>query len=256
MNYLPNDAAKIPNILWQTYRSSDIPAQAKPLIKSWLDSNPNLEWYFMDDARCDQFINDHFDQEFYDMYKSLPVGVMRADVWRAAVIYVYGGIYADTDCHCMVPISTWIAPTDRLVVAVEVSNGALANFVFAAEPKHPAILSVLNNFLKLFKSSNFLNSQSNTPIQDFGQYGFSAGILDYYSLNDPGLMHRGGTTNFYNEVPAVQADCTKFILQQDNRITNGYAATSYVAHAVASFSWSRTPGYASWRVEQKRKLNK
>ena len=249
MNYSPNVADKIPNILWQTYKSAAIPDQAKPLIKSWLDANPELAWYFMDDARCDQFMQDHFDPEFYNMYKSLPFGVMRSDVWRVAVVYVYGGIYADTDCHCHTPISNWINPEDRLVVAVEMDNGALANFTFAAVPRHPVLLTVLEHFLELYNSPGFLHQGDETPIQNFGQYGFSNGVLKYYNLNNPESMTLGGTTNYYNEVNTVKQDNTKFILKQDGKITNGYHRNNYISHVVASLSWKN---YNSWRRDQRK----
>lgn len=256
MAYLLNDADTIPSILWQTYKTAVIPNSAKSLIKSWLAQNPNLEWYFMDDLRCDQFIQDHFSDEFYNMYQALPFGVMRADVWRVAVVYVYGGIYADTDCDCLVPVSTWINSTDRLIVAVEVSNGALANFVFAAAPKHPALLNVLDKFVELYQSLNFLDTNVETPVQNFGQLGFSAGILEYYGVHyHSSEMFQGGTTNFYNEIPLVNQERTKFILQQDNRITNGYTQTSWVTHLVASENWLGSD-YNSWRTEQKRLLKK
>ena len=174
----------IPLELWQTYKSSNLPRQAIPLVQSWKNKNPQLTVNFMDDAQCNHFIKQNFDDEFYQMYISLPFGVMRADVWRVAVVYINGGIYADTDTDCMVSISEWLKPDDRLVVAVEQSNGALANFIFAASPKHPALLHVLNTFREFYNSPNFLDTNTDTPIQNFGQHGFSHGILSYYGLED------------------------------------------------------------------------
>lgn len=245
----------IPLQLWQTYKSKALPLKAVPLVQSWKNKNPNLKVNFMDDGQCDQFIKENFDDQFYKMYASLPFGVMKADVWRVAVVYINGGIYADTDTDCIVPISQWINPDDKLIVAVEQPNGALANFIFAASPKHPALLHVLNTFTEFYNSPNFLDKNTDTPIQNFGQHGFSYGILSYYNLQDSESMVKGGTTNYYNENSKVQAEQTKFILNQDSRITNGYTPNTYVAHVVASMSWVRF-GYDSWRKQQKRVLKK
>ena len=226
MNYLLEETT-IPNILWQTYKTDSIPNQAKPLIKSWLDKNPNLQWYFMDDTKCQQFIQDHFNQEFYNMYISLPFGVMKADVWRVAVVYVYGGIYADTDCECIKPISEWLNFDDRLIVGEEMDNGDLYNCIFAAEPNHPALLSVLNKFMELYNDPNFLKDP-NTPIQNFGQYGFSRAILDYYKENPNDIKIIPKKENIFSTIHKYDTSC--------------------VIHHVASLKWR--DNYDSWRKEQ------
>lgn len=241
----------IPLQLWQTYKTKALPQQAIPLVQSWTNKNPNLIVNFMDDAECDHFIKQNFADDFYKMYSSLPFGVMKADVWRVAVVYINGGIYADTDTDCIVSIDRWISPDDKLVIAVEQPNGALANFIFAATPKHPALLHVLNTFTKFYNSPNFLDTNTDTPIQNFGQHGFSYGILSYYNLEDDESMAKGGTTSYYNENTRVKSEQTKFILHQDRKITNGYTPNTCVAHRVASLSWVRF-GYDSWRKQQER----
>lgn len=215
---------KIPKLIWQTAKSTPH-HQSHEYIKTWIDKNPEYEWLFMDDIRCDQFIKDNFNQEFYNMYKSLPFGVMRADVWRVCVVYVYGGIYVDTDCECIVPISQWIN-NYSLVVAEEVPNGDIANFAFAAEPKHEALLSCINRFIELYKSDSFMSKTSSTPIQNFGQYAFSDGVKRYSLNNVSDKVFR------YNE----------------QRFTNNKSSNSYIAHHVASISWGN---YDSWRKDER-----
>lgn len=219
---------RIPKLIWQTAKSA--PHQnSHALIKSFIDLNPDYEWLFMDDARCDQFIKDNFNHQFYDMYKSLPHGVMKADVWRVAVVYVYGGVYVDTDCECIKPISTWLKHDDTLIVGVEVDNGDLYNCVFASIPRHPALLQVLNLFVELYNSPYFLNG-CETEIQNFGQYGFSHAILEYSKTNDD----------------------VKIIPKNDNIFTMNKYDTSCIIHHIASLKW--TNNYDSWRrIERKTK---
>jgi hypothetical protein len=49
----------IPNILWQSWKTKDIPRSIKGLSDSWNKSNPQLERKFMDDAECSSFILEH-----------------------------------------------------------------------------------------------------------------------------------------------------------------------------------------------------
>ena len=42
-------------------------------------------------------MNASFDNATVAAYRSFPLGVMRADMWRYAVLYDRGGLYADID---------------------------------------------------------------------------------------------------------------------------------------------------------------
>ena len=246
MNFLNLETQKIPKLIWQTSKSTPH-YNTHSLILSWINKNPDYEWLFMDDELCDTFIKDNFNNDFYKMYASLPIGVMKADVWRVAVIYVYGGLYVDTDCECVKPINTWINNNDELIVGVEVDGGDLLNYAFAAMPKHPALLSVLNRFYELYNDNNFMKDKT-SPIQNFGQYGFSDGVLRYYGMNDKELMKLGGISNYYNE----NTNNVRFILQQDKQFTNEIYPTSLIVHHAASLKWRN---YNSWRLEQRKYLN-
>jgi hypothetical protein len=236
----------IPNSIWQTYKTEFPPPQSCDLIQSWVSTNPKLKWYYMDDAACDMFIRYHFSNEFYHMYTSLPLGVMRADVWRVAVVYAYGGIYADIDTVCLQPITQWISSDDSLVVGVETLTGSINNFVFAAEPQHPALHRVLERFLELFNANEYLLA-SDTLVQNFGAHGWSDGILKYYNLDAADSMSKGG--DYYNSVEQVKKDRTKFYSYNSNAFTPVPSNQSFVHHQTASMFWH--DGYDSWRVQQR-----
>lgn len=240
----------IPKIIWQTYKTPVPPAQSAELIKSWLDLNPDYTWYYFDDEKCQKFIQDHFDDSFYQMYISLPIGVMKSDVWRIAVVYIYGGIYADLDTKCLVSANSWITDSEDLVVGVETPHGALNNFVFAAASRHPALKTVLETLMDLYNSPYFLDKNSPTPVQDFGANAWSYGILKHYGLENSDSMSKGG--EFYNLNEQVKNEKTKFFPYNSHAMTPIPTNKSYVWHQTASVSWSS--GYASWRQEQNNKI--
>lgn len=237
----------IPPILWQTYKTKKLPLQYLKLSRSWRVNAPSVKTRFMDDRECDEFIRNNFDKEFYQMYSSLPFGVMKADIWRVAVVYIHGGIYADTDVECVSPISEWFKPNDKLLVSVESEAGALCNWIFAAEPKHPAIKHALDTIVERYNAPDYLSKDSPCPIQDFGQNGFSYGVLSYYGLQSEESHKLGGNTNYYNE--SVAGTGTRFILAQDGIFTNGRGPKSKIVHHVASMNWR--VNYDSWRDHQK-----
>eukprot|EP00775_Hariotina_reticulata_P009388 gene9388-biopygen11258 len=98
--------------LWQTSRTSKLGVQATAARKSWFKLNPGLKYNLHNDSTAAQFMQDFYGMEVYAVYQCLPFGVMRADFWRYAVLYAYGGIYADIDVECLRPIQQWL-PTNN-----------------------------------------------------------------------------------------------------------------------------------------------
>jgi len=162
----------IPFILWQTAKSREETEQNErltQLINSVTMRNPELEYRFMDDIQCEKFIRDNFNEEFFEMYTSLPLGIMRADLWRIAVLYIHGGVYMDTDVFCKQNILP-LLDFDGLIVSRESFEhqykNNVSNFWMASPPKNPILKRTLDRMFKMFhivfdKESDFL-------VQNFG----------------------------------------------------------------------------------------
>lgn len=105
-----NASAAISWTLWQTSRSSNMSGQAQAAMQTWRTQNPNLTATLHDDAAAAAFIRDFYGSEAYNIFQSFPLGVMRGDFWRYAVLYAYGGIYGDIDTQCIKPIQQWFPP--------------------------------------------------------------------------------------------------------------------------------------------------
>jgi len=173
----------IPKIIWQTFRSNYPPQKSVEYIKSWLSFHQNYEWYYMNDEKCKKFIEDNFNEDFVKMYNDLPYNVMRSDVWRVAILYIYGGIYADLDTLCIKSLNDYIEKYD-LIISAEYPTEDIGNFCFAVSPKHESFNLVLQEFLSYYKSKNFLDKNSPTPVQDFGAGCFNVAIKKYINKYD------------------------------------------------------------------------
>jgi mannosyltransferase OCH1-like enzyme len=185
----------------------------------------------MDDQKCEQFINDHFSPEFVEMYRSLPYGVMKSDVWRIAIIYIYGGVYADLDTQCIKPIESWVRDYELVISYEPPTADGIANFTFAAIARHPALLICLHRLMDRYNDPNFLDKLKPTgiPIQNFGQLAFAMGIKEYINLNH-------------------DDDKVKLFSIADNAFTPILDERTIVHHQTASTFWDSN--YASWRKQQ------
>jgi len=74
-------------------------------MNSWAEHNPDYYVEFYNDARCHEFIREHYPQ-FVFTYNHLR-SVRKFDFIRYLIIFHHGGIYADSDITCKSPISDW-----------------------------------------------------------------------------------------------------------------------------------------------------
>lgn len=146
----------IPKIIWQTYRYpyENLEQYILNATKTWQDMNPEYEYRYMSDLDALQFIKENFDQEWVDIFVNVPLGVMRGDLWRYMVIYIYGGVYADLDTLCLKPISSWMKEEYDMIICPE-NDVHLCQWTFAATPKHPIIKTVLDCIKEGFKSPDY-----------------------------------------------------------------------------------------------------
>lgn len=100
-----------------------------------------------------------------DAYDAMPFPVMRADVFRYAIVYRDGGLYADIDMECLHPLPSALFQLDGLI-SIEAKLGALrtrelgyampfqiANCIFAARPGHPFFKAAMQRCFSLFSAA-------------------------------------------------------------------------------------------------------
>lgn len=96
--------------LWQTFRWRKLTRNAENARLSWLDRNPSLSFEVWMDEQVDTFVQQFFGPDLFSLYESFPLGVMKADFWRYAILFAKGGIYADVDTICRQEIDKWFPP--------------------------------------------------------------------------------------------------------------------------------------------------
>ncbi len=154
----------LPRILSQTWKTLDLPDRARHLRAEWSRLNPGLELRLFDDAECRTVIAEVAPENLPD-YDAMPFGVMRADVFRLAVLLRDGGLYADIDMQPLRPL-----PDDLFErpcsVSIEAHMGAIrqrelkyskgiqvANCILASRAGHPFLRAALSRAFALFAAT-------------------------------------------------------------------------------------------------------
>ncbi|MFU1857599.1 glycosyltransferase family 32 protein [Sphingobacterium sp. NGMCC 1.201703] len=128
----------IPKVIYQTFKTNQIPWLTKLYIKRFRRKNKNYRYEFYDDQRVDTFIKESFDNEVYKAYSRLQIGAAKADFFRYAVLYVYGGVYLDLDSDILVNLDKYLQEDDHAVITREKNHQNLfAQWALVFEKGHP-----------------------------------------------------------------------------------------------------------------------
>ena len=98
-----SDDNRIPKIIIQTWKNTDIPEKYKEDVASIKKMNPDFTYMLFTDKDIEEFLKTKYPQ-YYQTYKKLPVFIQKIDFFRYVAIYHYGGFYFDLDISAMKPL--------------------------------------------------------------------------------------------------------------------------------------------------------
>lgn len=148
----------IPLDIWQTYKTRDLPKEAEKCQQTWVNQK-NIKYHFMSDPDIEQFVRNHYPDDVYRVFIKLPLGVMRADLWRYCILYKYGGIYSDIDSKLLRPIETWdFKKGDRIIIGLE-NDIHFCQWTIASVPNHPILKNVIQMIVDEFNKGIDLTNE-------------------------------------------------------------------------------------------------
>lgn len=144
---MPTDAP-IPKILYQTWETRELSPKMAAARATWLEKNPDWTHVLADKDDRRALVESH-SPEALKAYDRLKIGAFKADLWRYCQLYKTGGVYADIDSVCVVPLDDYLEDEDRFVAAAATAreDGSLgwvvANGLLCVRPGHPFLKRVI-----------------------------------------------------------------------------------------------------------------
>ena len=97
---------KIPCLIWITSKLVS-PRDIPPHIKSFIERNKKWNVNLIDDNSLHRFMYSIFNGTkilwAFDMINP-KIGAARVDIWRIALLWVFGGVYLDLDADLLTPL--------------------------------------------------------------------------------------------------------------------------------------------------------
>lgn len=178
----------IPRHIWQTYKTKTLPASASKLKDTWTSKNPDWEYHLYDDNDIEKYIKDRWNDSMYSFFKALPIGVMKADLWRYLILTTHGGVYSDIDSECIIPIDKWFhdfTTKDALVLSPE--KGSTVHFcqwTIYTTKEHPAMRFICNYILDNYEWNGIDMTSEHFVHETTGPGVWTEGIRAFLKMPD------------------------------------------------------------------------
>ncbi|KAG9401542.1 hypothetical protein AC1031_009409 [Aphanomyces cochlioides] len=141
----------IPKIIHQSWKTAErIPSKFVPWMQSWQRFHPSWTYMFWDDDDNIKLFQVHFPQ-----YLSVATAMSKielADMARVALLYLYGGVYVDSDFECLRAfddlrhLSLFLSAEPRVhaILLESLETPRLWNAILASQPRHPFWIAILD----------------------------------------------------------------------------------------------------------------
>ena len=173
---LDNHTKKIPKIIIQTWKTTDIPEKYNKDISSVEKYTNKYKYLFFTDEDIENFLKKEY-PKYYITYQKLPVKIQKIDFFRYIAVYHYGGFYLDLDMTMLYPLDELLKydsvfPVDQTIPNSKCNksrfkkycsiglNMLLGQYAFGATKKNNFIKELIDNihnninkYIKIYKKN-------------------------------------------------------------------------------------------------------
>jgi len=150
-----------PKRIFQYWDKPIPPDAVLKFMHSWIKHNPDYFYQLFNDETAREFLRNNYEPQVLMAYLRATHAAQKADLLRLALLYKYGGIYADADDVCLKPLMQWL-PQDINILLYHEEKAMLGNNFIASKPQHQLIKKSLDftviNLLDRDKSSIWLST--------------------------------------------------------------------------------------------------
>jgi len=158
---LNHNDGSIPKIIYICNKTiEDIPEST---VQRWKSLNPHYLIKLFGNKECENYLNKSYGKDIARGFSEIPDGPIKADFWRACILYEMGGIYVDVDMVPLKPLDYILATEDasscKNITFCVPGSGVFWKTVnpcfIASVPKNPILLDCLYLYEYLFKNEQY-----------------------------------------------------------------------------------------------------
>jgi len=151
---------KIPKKIFQTGPTNNIKSKLHyNSILSFIDLNPDYEYYYYNDKDGREFIRDNFERNINEAYDILIPGAYKADLLRYCLLYIYGGCYFDCKQILRKSLYNIIKSESNVILCNDIIEDGILNAVMISTAKLDFMIYTIVNCAK-----NILDKNMSSPL--------------------------------------------------------------------------------------------
>ena len=201
---------KFERIIWQTHKweYEDLPDLYKKTSKTWQVMNPDWEYKYIPNDKIRNEIEKLNDEKLLISFDSSDNYMTKADIYREAMVYHYGGIWADMDSVCLFPIDKIIKHNedkDMICISPVTKFGMNVYNGYKPHSINDALDQLINGLESGYWISNavFLGKKHNKISEEIMK-----GIIDEWNFKESSYMGmRSELYEKYHERMSLDLSC-------------------------------------------------
>lgn len=173
----------IPRIIWQTMR--DLPKEGTSVYDAvqTFKAQEGWEHHFVTDENAKVFLKENFDEDVLHAFEVLVPGPFKADLLRACLLYIHGGVYADSKLFLHYDLDSFLEGDLVLVKEFnkpDIANKGIWNGFMASKPKQVYFMDVIKKIVKNVSNLDYRNKH----LAVTGPLAYGEVFMKRYNLED------------------------------------------------------------------------
>jgi len=187
---------RIPKMIHQMYGlfgDKTPPAYLRGSLDSFRRKNPSYTHILWGPLDVQDFVKEYF-PSLFPIFERMSLPVLKADLVRYLLVYIFGGIYSDIDTKCLKPIDTWADGHTNvsIIVGIEVDAAGMpdwqkhwgrqlqfSQWTFAATPLHPVLSTTVYKITMTLAARMVEDVQEKEVTSVTGPSVFTDAVYDY-----------------------------------------------------------------------------
>ena len=139
-----NYEQKIPKIIFQTHTSNDLDETEYNSVMTFLELNPEYEYYFFEEKDCREYIKNNFGEKILNCYDTVKINKFKMILFRYCFLYNNGGCYFDFKTNLYYPLRNIIDKEESFVICKYNFINLYLNSIIILEKNNEIILNIIH----------------------------------------------------------------------------------------------------------------
>jgi hypothetical protein len=157
----PREINGVPLVVYRSWITDKIPRGMLDAVNKTIEMTPEFDNYFYSDAECLKFIEDNFEPNVANAFRSFKPGAYQSDLWRYCILYKKGGVYINIPAVLQMPLFDILKEYPKLFIVDNPAtnpckdSAGVWNGFMASPPGNPVFRDCIDEIVETCKNRDY-----------------------------------------------------------------------------------------------------